>query len=262
MEYMNIELNLPTDGGVCECCPICGEAFDPVIVNQYFRLIGRCCSCSHHFVVNPWTDEEIAAFYKGFEYFSKNFKHQGIRSISQDAEWESWVASRLGTLERCCLSQLQQDSLVILEQGCLEGRVLNALAEKGHQVTGCDVNARVVHTARSCFGIDIRAGTIETCNFAPGAFDLIYSFHTLEHLRDPVRNLATSKVLLKPGGMLFFEIPLNETDYNNRDHLHFFSTQSVEKVMRALYKEFNYEVASFTTGAGIVRESILVWAFK
>lgn len=255
-------ITLPASGGILAQCPICHGDFEPVHLNRYSRLIGRCRSCGHHFVVNPWTEEEVAEFYQGFSYFSKNFNHQGIHSVSQDTEWEAWVGHRITTLERCCLPALPNRPLDILEQGCLEGRVLNALAKRGHQVTGCDVNASVAEAGRNCFGIDIREGTIETCAFTPKAFDLVYSFHTLEHLRDPVRNLAATKALLRPGGMVFFEVPLNETDYENRDHLHFFSEASIARVMKAVFRDFEHQCSRFETEGGRVTESILVWAQK
>jgi SAM-dependent methyltransferase len=255
-------VELPASDGRLTCCPICHSAFEPVYQNRYSREIGRCRSCGHHFVVNPWTEAELAQFYQGIKYFSQNCRHQGIHSISQDADWEHWVAYRVATLESTCLSALPERPLDILEQGCLEGRVLDGLAKLGHHVSGCDVNAGVTQIGRACFGLDIREGTIETCSFSPGSFDLVYSFHTLEHLRDPVRNLAATKALLRPGGMVFFEIPLNETDYENRDHMHFFSCESVGCVMRALFRDFSQHQHSFTTEGGVATEAILVWATK
>jgi len=255
-------VELPVDGGLHQSCPICGGPFDAVYVNRYARLIGGCKGCGHHFVANPFTELEVTQFYQGFGYFSQNCEHQGITSLENDSEWEDWVAHRLATLTRHCVAKLPEGPLDILEQGCLEGRVLNGLSKLGHCVTGCDVNAGVARAGRDHFGIDIRVGTIETCNFKPRSFDLVYSFHTLEHLRDPVRNLAATKALLRPGGMVFFEVPLNETAYENKDHLHFFSLESLSHVMKALFKDFQYHASAFKTGGGSVTESILVFASK
>lgn len=260
MMHNNVEI--PTNGGVLEKCPVCGGSFEPVYLNQYTRLISRCLSCEHHFVVNPWTEKELAEFYKGFGYFTQNCKHQGIRSISQDEEWKAWVGRRIALLERLCLCHLPQKPLMILEQGCLEGRVLDGFARLGHHVVGCDVNAHVTNAGRNCFNIDLRAGTIESSNLKPNEFDLLYSFHTLEHLYDPVRNLVVSKSLLKPGGVLFFEIPINEKDYDNRDHLHFFSKKSLHLAMKAIFNNYETEDNSFTTEAGVRIESIRVVAIK
>lgn len=255
-------LELPVNGGLHKACPVCGGGFEPVHVNRYERLIAGCRTCAHHFVVNPFTEQEVAGFYQGFGYFTKNCGHQGITSLEDDAEWKAWVAYRVAILERDCMSRMPRRTLDILEQGCLEGRVLDGLAKLGHRVVGCDVNAGVARAGREHFGIDIRVGSIETCGFAPRSFDLVFSFHTLEHLRDPVRNLAATKATLKPGGMVYFEVPLNETAYENRDHLHFFSLESIDRVMKALFKNFGYHKNAFRTGGGEVIESILVFATK
>lgn len=259
--YMST-LELPAEAGVHQACPVCGGEYSAVHVNRYKRLIAACRRCGHHFVANPWPELEVAGFYQGFEYFSKNYEHQGVYSLEEDAQWAGWVGHRMHQLETFCLSQLPGGQLDILEQGCLEGRVLSVLSERGHRIVGCDVNAQVAQAGREHFGIDIRIGSIETCGFEPESFDLIYSFHTLEHLRDPILNLAATKVLLKPGGMVFFEIPLNETAYENRDHLHFFSLDSVSRVMNSLFKNFVHKMNCFNDAGGTRIESILVSASK
>lgn len=48
---------------------------------------------------------------------------------------------------------------------------------------------------------------IEEVSFAPDSFDFIYCVHTLEHLPDPVRELARLNAWLKPGGYLYLEVP-------------------------------------------------------
>lgn len=255
-------LELPAEGGVHQACPICGGEYEAVHLNRHQRLIVACVKCDHHFVVNPWPDLEVTGFYQSFDYFTQNYEHQGIKSIVEDSQWSNWVNHRMTQLDKFCISRLPAGPLDILEQGCLEGRVVSVLSERGHRAIGCDVNAPVARAGRKHFGVDIRIGTIENCDFKPKSFDLIYSFHTLEHLRDPVRNLAATKALLKHGGMIFFEIPINETDYENRDHLHFFSFDSVSRVMKSLFKNFEHEMSCFQKNQGPIYGSILVCAIR
>lgn len=250
------------NGGILKKCPICGDGFEPVYLNQYKRLISRCCSCGHHFVVNPWTNEELLGFYEGFSYFTQNYNHQGIYSLSEDEEWKAWVGHRLQLLDRLCLRNVPQKPLMILEQGCLEGRVLDGLSKLGHNVIGCDVNSHVIEAGRNHFNIDLRSGSIESCGLKPNSFDLLFSFHTLEHLHDPIRNLVASRVLLKKGGQLFFAIPINEKDYENRDHLHFFSDRSLEIAMKATFTKYEAEYNSFTTASGVKIDSVYVTSIK
>ncbi len=53
----------------------------------------------------------------------------------------------------------------------------------------------------------IRCGVGEAIPFADGAFDLVFSFQVLEHVRDPRQVLAESWRVLKPGGSLFCQAP-------------------------------------------------------
>lgn len=243
-------------------CPVCGGGYAIVHVNAHARFIGGCARCGHHFVINPWSNAEVAGFYQGFEYFDKNCNHQGISGIERDDEWSHWVEYRLGKLDSLLFAHLDPGPVRILELGCLEGRVLNALARRGHHVVGCDLNEEVAKAASARFDIDIRVGDLENCGLKPGFFDAAISFHTLEHIADPIRTLSIQKALVRPGGIVFFEIPMNETDYENKDHLHFFSMKSLELVLKALFGGYAIDASVFRTGGGALIESVLVTAFR
>lgn len=53
----------------------------------------------------------------------------------------------------------------------------------------------------------IAAGTGEALPFPDETFDIVYSSYVLEHVNDPVKVLTESVRVLKPGGILQFEMP-------------------------------------------------------
>jgi SAM-dependent methyltransferase len=67
-------------------------------------------------------------------------------------------------------------------------------------------------------------------------FDLVLMSHVLEHIQDPVAEIAAIERVLKPDGALFLEIP-NGAGHrrlpidDNRSHLHFFSVTSLTRVL-------------------------------
>ncbi|WP_243438753.1 class I SAM-dependent methyltransferase [Fundidesulfovibrio soli] len=243
-------------------CPVCAAEATAAPPNRHGRVVAGCAACGHHFVLNPWSEAEVRSFYQGMEYFRKNCAHQGIASIEDDAAWQGWTAHRLGQLERLLLPRLGPGPLRILEVGCLEGRVLQGLARLGHNVSGCDVNAEVAALGARLFGLDIRPGSPEECGFAPANFDAVISFHTLEHLRDPFAALDCQRELLRPGGAVFLEVPLNEPDHDNRDHLHFFSEASLGHALRKLFTGVETEANVFADASGRAIGSALALAFK
>ena len=73
-------------------------------------------------------------------------------------------------------------------------------------------------------------------------FDLIITLHSLEHLKD-VEIFAKFYEMLKPGGVIFFEVPNCSNEYFNGrpydgPHLLFYTKKSIE----AICKKFNFDL--------------------
>jgi 2-polyprenyl-6-hydroxyphenyl methylase/3-demethylubiquinone-9 3-methyltransferase len=104
----------------------------------------------------------------------------------------------------------------IVDVGCGGGILAESLARQGGRVTGIDVAARVLATARlhlheSGLSVDYRRITVEELAAeAPGAFDIVTCMEMLEHVPDPASIVRSIERLLKPGGQAFFST-LNRT---------------------------------------------------
>lgn len=104
----------------------------------------------------------------------------------------------------------------ILDVGCGGGILAESLARKGGQVTGIDVAARVLATARlhlheSGLNVDYQEKLVEDlAQEAPESFDLVTCMEMLEHVPDPASIIQAIAALLKPGGHGFFST-LNRT---------------------------------------------------
>ena len=210
-------------------CPICGGAFDIVAVSSRMRRIARCRDCGHDFVQNPPSAQALSAWFQGEAYFADNYNRQGIFSLEADAQWEGWLRQRFARLARF----LPEASLFsgvprrIFEVGCLEGRVIAALAALGHRVGGCDLNAMIVARGRKAFGIDIRAGTVEKCGFGRGQYDLVLGYHVLQYVPCPQQALAAWTRLLAPGGQIFLVFPIDDSGFGDPIRQQYFSPESL-----------------------------------
>ena len=90
----------------------------------------------------------------------------------------------------------------LLDFGLGNGRFLRLQRQRGWVVAGMDFNPEVVEHARRNSGIEAQAGTWPGEAFANQQFDVITSWHVIEHLPDPVGYLHAAAERLAPGGYL------------------------------------------------------------
>jgi 2-polyprenyl-6-hydroxyphenyl methylase/3-demethylubiquinone-9 3-methyltransferase len=96
--------------------------------------------------------------------------------------------------------------LSVLDIGCGGGIFSEALARQGARVTGLDVEADALVTARAHAkesNLDIRYVCQPVEVFDAEPFDCITCMELLEHVADPELILQHAHRLLKPGGYLF-----------------------------------------------------------
>jgi SAM-dependent methyltransferase len=104
----------------------------------------------------------------------------------------------------------------VLDAGCGEGRVALALGARHPEVEveGVEVAAVNVALARKLNryrNVRFEQGLLEeVLRRRPGAFDLVYAFAVLEHVRDLDDALDAVLTGLRPGGRFCFSVPMNE----------------------------------------------------
>jgi SAM-dependent methyltransferase len=93
-----------------------------------------------------------------------------------------------------------------LDVGCGRGDLGALLIRRGWQVTGVEPSEGAAATARAR-GLDARTGTLGDVELAPGSFDVAIFQHSLEHVPDPVADLARVHAALRAGGELLVTVP-------------------------------------------------------
>lgn len=95
----------------------------------------------------------------------------------------------------------------VLDVGCGSGEFLGTLSDHGWDVWGTELDAGVAETAARRLGARVCSG----CGVGAAAdlrdLDLVVFWHSLEHLEDPLRELAEARRRLAPGGRILVSIP-------------------------------------------------------
>ena len=105
------------------------------------------------------------------------------------------------------LLELNNGKGLVLDIGCGPGHLLNEFNKLGCICKGIEFTEYAAKIPREKYCLDVIAGDITVVNFGEKKFDIVISWHTLEHMKDP--QLALNKMLsvLKTGGLLLLSVP-------------------------------------------------------
>jgi 2-polyprenyl-3-methyl-5-hydroxy-6-metoxy-1,4-benzoquinol methylase len=93
----------------------------------------------------------------------------------------------------------------LLDIGCGDGSLLKVAAEDGWDISGSEVSeVKLIANEKE---VPIYTGQLDALQVPENSFDLVTSFHVIEHLIDPMALLRLASRVLKPGGIVFLETP-------------------------------------------------------
>lgn len=96
----------------------------------------------------------------------------------------------------------------VLEIGCGIGAFAKILKERGFDVQATDISSYILKKAKKNLPqIDFKVLDIEKGSKEKNKYDYIFAFEVLEHLKNPLRAIENSKIMLKEGGALIFSTP-------------------------------------------------------
>lgn len=191
----------------CPCCDTVGQ-YENV---DRFRLkaegMHMCKTCGMFGYPEKYkTEDEIKEFYRN-DYRGAPQVHNlytGERKLNYHAYFltplfEEWAKIGL-------------DKPVIGEIGSAFGMCLNWIKSyfKDAEIYGCELTTAMRKVAKFEYGIDLT----EDFDFTK-KYDLIISYHVLEHQLDPDINLKKYADCLKPGGVIYLSTPVWFRDADN-----------------------------------------------
>lgn len=142
-------------------------------------------------------------------------------NVPGSAEFYNWIASRshyypADRWEFGLVSSLESaDGLKVLDVGCGDGEFLEYFRDHHATAVGCglDLSAPAVEKCRGK-GFEAWCQSLEEFEVPAGPrFDLITSFHCLEHVADPRSFVSRLFEFLAPSGHLYLSTPLSPMSF-------------------------------------------------
>jgi len=161
----------------------------------------RSASTGHRYVWPRPAPEELDALY-GEDYYASDKPAYFEKTERELGYWDGVWTLRRRVLEEA----LGEGPHAILDVGCAGGFLLDAFRRAGWRVRGVEPSRRAVAYARERFGLDLFCGPLERYP-AGEPVDAIHASQLLEHVLDPADFAARMAALLRPGGVVFVEVP-------------------------------------------------------
>jgi O-antigen biosynthesis protein len=189
-------------------CNVCRwSEFTLLGVRSDGQKVLTCRACGMGVVENIPLDPSI--FYQDNYYNHPEERNStGYTAYDQHAEH--------GVLWAAQLVKVFSTSGTVLDIGCADGFLLKAIGSK-YQAFGIEANAKAAKSA-SASGIRILGSDIldeDLVRENAGRFDVITAIAVFEHITDFKGAVKAALAMLKPDGVLLFEVPLISQKNNN-----------------------------------------------
>jgi SAM-dependent methyltransferase len=194
-----------------------GETFFPELSGKYYREIQRCGGCGHYLNVQ---DAALNSLYEG-AYVQATYGERGLtdayRLIMALPAERSDNCRRVERIVRFMFEQFEAADFKygdnarpkVLDVGSGLCVFLKRMKEAGWNCAALDPDPRAAEHARKEVGIEAITGDFMKLDDV-GLYDLVTFNKVLEHVPDPIAMLGKSKHHLKPGGVVYVEVPDGE----------------------------------------------------
>lgn len=153
------------------------------------RRYVRCADCGLVYA-NPQAEEEQIAKFYALSYYD------GIDlGYLKRKGYQRFLEARLRTIRRFA------HGLRVLDIGCGSGALLARLQTRGYEVVGIEPGSVTAAEDLSVRGVRIVRGAFPNAVLEGRQFDVVYSWHVIEHVSEPVGFLRAVKESLAPGGV-------------------------------------------------------------
>ncbi|HEY9515401.1 MAG TPA: class I SAM-dependent methyltransferase [Gemmatimonadaceae bacterium] len=162
----------------------------------------QCADCTLRFLwPQPGSDEQTTLY-------SEQYFHSAEGLDQGYAEYVSQADNHRATFrDRLRLLPAPSGEARLLDVGAAAGFFVEQAAAAGWRAEGIELSRWATDYATNVVGVPVREGTLRGAGFADRSFDAVTMWEVIEHLPDPRAELAETRRILRPGGMLHFSTP-------------------------------------------------------
>lgn len=180
-------------------CPVCDST---AVSHFHVSCIGdfqHCNSCG--FIFAPEVQSEDAGLYD--ESFGSGNIHPTYRKTEQGYV----IKNRLKFSKLLDVFEPYRQTGRILDVGCSAAFFMHLAQQRGWRASGVEIAPWAAKFSREELGVDVFNGTLENAGLPDACFDVVFSSHVLEHIRDPKFLLREMGRVLRPGGLHVSVLP-------------------------------------------------------
>jgi 2-polyprenyl-3-methyl-5-hydroxy-6-metoxy-1,4-benzoquinol methylase len=176
--------------------------------------VHRCEACSFEYIAPRPTPQETAGFYDIGGYYTQSLDAAPTQApsglLSRLRNHLAWRFDRSDDMIDVITRRLPRGAQVV-DIGSGDGSQIVLLSQRGFRMTGVERDTRSVSLQGE--HAQVFEGSAEALpqQLPRGSFDAVMFKQVLEHLVEPVHALRNAAQLLKPGGVMFVEVPNNES---------------------------------------------------
>ncbi len=211
-------------------CYFCGSNNYRLVIHKSKYAIVRCNNCDFVFTAPIPSEQELAAYYRKFDYkdipsAERIIRSDAIRSLGK-------ISKHVSTRG------------YLLDVGCGRGYFLDEARKLGWRTYGVDVSELVTDYARSKLHLTVFHSDIFSFK-SKQTFDLVTLNQVVEHFVNPERLLNKCSEFLTTGGLLYIATPNVESigakvlkdsfdHYLPPEHVSYFSQHTLIKLLKKL----------------------------
>ena len=226
-------------------CPVCGGNHKKPLFHQTFARLSEgslldgydvvvCGECGMGYADGIPPQSEFDRYYASMS------KYEFADRAGVQNEWD---LQRFGDIASI-LEPYTNPAQSILDFGCATGGQLAEFKRRGFQrLLGVDPSSTCAQATQELYGVNAESRCLSSTS-APGEqHDLVLMIAVLEHLRDVRPSLESMKQYLRPGGLLYVELP-DAARYHEHfsapfqffsmEHINFFSATSLKRLLGLL----------------------------
>ncbi|MBS0254726.1 MAG: class I SAM-dependent methyltransferase [Proteobacteria bacterium] len=180
-------------------CNACASTEATLLYTLHGFQLVKCSGCGLAYIANQPDEVYLSALYSadGGDYHTE---------LHDPASPAAERMLRIAETHLRFLSKVARGGRLI-DIGCSTGSFLKRASRAGFDCSGVEFSKSSARVARGQTGLPVEVGGIHDSTCPPGTLDVLTMFDVIEHVTNPMDDLARAYAMLRPGGWLVLSTP-------------------------------------------------------